>query len=143
MTKRWSGGCVCGSVRYTCTGEPERVTICHCLWCQRRTGSAFGTEVVFREENVAVSGIEPTRYRHVSDESGRWLDVYFCPRCGSNLGFTLQAVPGVRTVPAGTLDDPQLLSPRQTKFRHVFTRSRRTWGDLAPEVEAHERHFRA
>jgi hypothetical protein len=33
------GQCVCGAVRYVCSGEPERVTICHCLWCQRRTGT--------------------------------------------------------------------------------------------------------
>src|SRR5689334_10729715 len=102
--KQWEGGCVCGAVRYACAGAPERVTVCHCRWCQRRTGSAFGTEVVFREENVSFSGIEPTRYRHVSDESGRWLDVSFCPRCGSNVGIALQAVPGIRTIPAGTLD---------------------------------------
>lgn len=143
MGKQWSGGCVCRSVRYICTGEPERVTICHCLWCQRRTGSAFGTEVVFPEGNVSLSGIDPARYRHVSDESGRWLDIHFCPRCGSNLGITLQAVPGIRTVPAGTLDEPGLLDPKQVKFRHVFTRSLRMWGDLTSEVEAYERHFRA
>jgi hypothetical protein len=142
MSKPWAGGCVCKSVRYTCAGEPERVTICHCLWCQRRTGSAFGTEVVFQEHDVSFSGIEPTKYRHVSDESARWLDIYFCPRCGSNLGFTLQTVPGIRTVPAGTLDEPGLLDPKHMKFRHVFARSRRTWGDLTSEVEAYERHFR-
>lgn len=99
--------------------------------------------MVFAERNVSLPGIEPTKYRHVSDESGRWLDIYFCPRCGSNLGFSLEAVPGIRTVPAGTLDDPGLLDPRQTKFRHVFTRTRRTWSDLTSEVEAYERHFRA
>jgi hypothetical protein len=42
-----NGGCVCGSIRFKATGEPLRVTICHCTWCQRRTGTAFGTEVVF------------------------------------------------------------------------------------------------
>ena len=143
ISERWSGSCVCKSVRYICTGEPERVTICHCLWCQRRTGSAFGIELVFVEERVSLAGIEPAKYRHVSDESGRWLDTYFCPRCGSNLGFTLQAVPGIRTVPAGTLDEPGLIDPKQMKIRHVFTRSRRTWSDITSEVEAYERHFRA
>jgi hypothetical protein len=143
VTSSWSGGCVCGAVHYQCTEEPQRVTMCHCLWCQRRTGSAFGTEVVFRKEDVAFSGIEPTAYRHVSDESGRWLEVYFCPRCGSNLGLTLEAVPGIRTVPAGTLDRPELLKADKTKFRHVFTRSRRSWSEITSEVEAYERHFRA
>jgi len=85
--------------------------------------------------------MSPTRYRHISDESGRWLEVCFCPRCGSNLGFTLQAVPGVRTIPAGTLDDPKLLG--DAKFRHVYVRTRRAWSDLAPDVEIHEQHFRS
>ena len=65
-----AGGCVCRAIRYVTVGEPERVTLCHCTWCQRRTGTAFGAEVVFRKENVVLSGIEPSRYRHVSDESG-------------------------------------------------------------------------
>lgn len=74
MSTQHSGGCVCGEVRFVCSGEPERVTICHCLWCQRRTGTAFGVEVVFRNQNVAFSGITESSYRHISDESGRWLE---------------------------------------------------------------------
>jgi hypothetical protein len=137
-----AGGCVCGAIRYVTRGAPERVTLCHCAWCQRRTGTAFGTEVVFQEDKVFLSGIEPTRYRHESDESGRWLEVYVCPRCGSNLGFTLEAAPGIRTVPAGTYDDPSWVEPSVAKFRHVFVRSRRSWSDLGGNVEVYERHFR-
>lgn len=137
-----AGGCVCGVIRYVTLGDPERVTLCHCLWCQRRTGTAFGTEVVFSADRVQLSGIAPTTYRHRSDESGRWLDVYFCPRCGTNLGFTLEAVPGIRTIPAGTYDDAAWVQPSRTKFRHVFVRSRRNWSDLGSEVEVYERHFR-
>ena len=137
-----SGRCVCGSVRYVCAGEPERVTVCHCLWCQRRTGTAFGTEVVFQEQNVTFSGDAPASYRHTSDESGRWLEIYFCRRCGSNLGFTLQAVPGIRTVPAGTLDDATFLDLERVKFRHVFARTRRQWSELTSDVEVYEEHFR-
>ena len=96
-----AGGCVCGAVRFKATGEPQRVTVCHCLWCQRRTGTAFGVEAVFDLAQVEILGDAVARYRHVSDESGRWLDIEFCGRCGSNLGFTLEAVPGVRTLPAG------------------------------------------
>jgi hypothetical protein len=137
-----SGQCVCGSVHFVCTGEPERVTVCHCLWCQRRTGTAFGTEVVFQEKNVTFSGVAAASYRHTSDESGRWLEIYFCPRCGTNLGFTLEAVPGVRTVPAGTFNDPTFLSSERVKFRHVFTRTRRQWSELTSDVEVYEKHFR-
>ena len=143
MSEARSGGCVCGAVRYVSQGAPVRVTLCHCAWCQRRTGTAFGTEVVFRAEQVQLSGIAPSQYRHTSDESGRWLELYFCPRCGTNLGFTLEAVPGVRTVPAGTYDDPTWLDPRHVGFRHVFTRTRRPWSELSSHVEMFERHFRA
>lgn len=142
MTTQYAGRCVCSSVSNVCTGEPERVTVCHCLWCQRRTGTAFGTEVVFQEQNIAFFGLAPASYRHTSDESGRWLETYFCPRCGSNLGFTLQAVPGIRTVPAGTFDDGALLNAKHVKFRHVFARTRREWSELTPDIEVYEEHFR-
>lgn len=122
--------------------EPLRVTLCHCLWCQRRTGTAFGTEVVYPEDRVELTGETLVRYRHVSDESGRWLDVEFCGRCGCNLGFTLEAVPGVRTLPAGAFDDPAWLSPERQRFRQVFVRSRRDWPNVTASVEMHERHFR-
>ncbi len=135
------GGCVCGNVRFVAAGEPLRVTICHCAWCQRRTGTAFGTEVVFESGQVTVSG-EVARYRHVSDQSGRWLDIEFCPRCGTNLGFTLEAAPGLRTLPAGAFDDPSWIAAERQPFRHVFVRSRRAWSDLSPLVETYEQHFR-
>jgi len=142
MNKQWSGGCVCGAIRFDCASDPERITVCHCRWCQRRTGTAFGTEVVFLEENVHLTGDAPARYRHVSDESGKWLDVYFCPRCGSNLGLALEAVPGIRSLPAGTFDDAEAVSAYRGKRRHVYARSRRNWGDLTSDVEIHEQHFR-
>jgi len=101
------------------------VTICDRTWCQRRTGIALGTEVVFNDAQVAASGSPATRYRHVSDESGRWLEVEFCPRCGSDLGFTLKAAPGLRAVPAGTFDDSGFIGPEQRTTRQVFNRSQR------------------
>lgn len=136
-----TGGCVCGKVRFKASGEPLRVTICHCTWCQRRTGTAFGTEVVFTAEQVEIAG-EVARYRHLSDESGRWLDVEFCPTCGTNLGFTLELAPGLRTLPAGAFDDPAWIRADRLNVRHVFLRSRRDWSDLTPLVEQYEQHFR-
>jgi len=138
-----AGGCVCGGIRYQALNPPQRITVCHCLWCQRRTGTAFGTEVVFANQDLAFSEtVEAGCYRHHSDESGRWLDVYFCSRCGSNLGFTLEVVPEIRTVPAGTLDHPELLDGAPLQVRQVFARSRRNWGDARPDVEVYEAHFR-
>ena len=142
MSKPYEGGCVCGGVRYRAVGEPQRVTLCHCAWCQRRTGSAFGVECVFQDEQIEFFGNFIRDYRHTSDQSGRWLDVRFCHRCGSNLGITLEAVPGIRTIAAGTLDDPSRISADQQPFRHVFTRSRRNWSGIPDDVVCYEEHFR-
>lgn len=142
MSTQHEGGCVCGAVRYVTEGEPERVTLCHCTWCQRRTGSAFGTEAVFKEDAVRFTKGAPQIYRHLSDESGRWLDQHFCARCGTNLGLTLEAVPGIRSIPAGSFDDPSWISPTRQQFRAVFLRSSRDWSAVPGGIERHEVHFR-
>jgi hypothetical protein len=142
MADSHEGGCVCRSLRYVARGDPERVTICHCTWCQRRTGSAFGVEAVFRADAVDLSGDTIGTYRHVSDESGRWLDQQFCSRCGANIGFTLEAVPGIRTIAAGTFDDPSWIGPGRHLFRYVYLRSAQAWSTLPEGVERYEAHFR-
>jgi len=134
------GRCICGAVSYTASGEPLRITVCHCLWCQRRTGTAFGTEVVYLTEDVAFDG-EMDRYRHISDESGRWLDVHFCRRCGGNLGLSLELRPEIRSIPAGTFDNVDWIEAAPSAIRHVYTRSRRHWGDLSDGVEAFEGYY--
>jgi len=142
MSEHKKGQCVCGNVAYTTLGEPSRVTICHCLWCQRRTGSAFGVEVVYESSQIKINDDSVTRYRHISDESGRWLDQHFCSKCGSNIGFTLEAVPGIRTIAAGTFDDPSWLHADKYQRRHVFTRTAQDWASIPDDVECYEMHFR-
>lgn len=136
------GGCICGSIRYKTHKKPSRVTVCHCTWCQRRTGSAFGIETVYNAEDVSIAGDTLQSYRHISDESGRWLDVEFCSRCGTNIGFTLEAVPGIRTISAGTFDDPSWINPDDHQFRHVYTRTARCWSEIPEGIEQYEAHFR-
>ena len=136
------GGCVCSRVRYIVRGNPERVTICHCTWCQRRTGSAFGVEAVFRLDRVAIQHDLLRTYRHRSDQSGRWLDQDFCADCGTNIGFTLEAVPGIRTIAAGTFDDPAWIDRSGCLFRHVFVRSAQNWARVPEGAEQFEIHFR-
>jgi len=142
MADQNEGGCVCRALRYVAHGDPERVTVCHCTWCQRRTGSAFGVEAVFRTDAVELNGDTLQTYRHISDESGRWLDQQFCSRCGANIGFTLEAVPGIRTIAAGTFDDPSWIEPRRHSFRYVYLRSAQKWSTIPDGVEHYEAHFR-
>ena len=138
-----TGGCVCGRVRYACSAAPLRVTVCHCQWCQRRTGSAFGIQVVYAREQVQFTHAEPARYRHISDESGRWLDQEFCSTCGSNIGLTLEAAPEIQAISAGTFDDPSFVDATQLDFRHVFVRSARSWSNIPADLEQYELHFRS
>lgn len=137
------GGCVCGLLRYRVQGNPTRITVCHCTWCQRRTGSAFGVEAVFKHAQVTVTGEMQRVYRSISDQSGRWLDQHFCGACGTNLGLTLEAARDIRSVAAGTFDDPAWLKASGIPFRHIFLRSTQSWAEVPESMERYEEHFRA
>ena len=116
------GGCLCGAVRYRVEGEPLRASVCNCTHCQRRTGSAFGFGAYFKAEQVKLSGTL-NAYQHHSDESGRWLRFEFCPACGTQVTWTLEAMPGMRAVGVGTLDDPKSAKP----MRFGWFRSAHPW----------------
>lgn len=138
-----TGGCVCGKLRYRTEGLPLRITVCHCTWCQRRTGTAFGTECVFPIERVAiVDGSSLRSYRHCSDVSGRWLEQDFCVACGSAIGLRLEAVPEIRSLAIGSFDDRSWLDAASLPVRHVFTRSRLPIAEIPGDAERYEMHFR-
>ena len=107
MQQVHEGGCVCGAVRYRARNAPLRTSACHCTFCQRRTGSAFGMGAFFKDEDVELSGIARTTYEHRSDESDRSLKMEFCPRCGTTVTWTAEAMPGARALAIGTFDDPR------------------------------------
>ena len=116
------GGCLCGAVRYEVEGEPARASVCSCTHCQRRTGSAFGFGAYFKAEQVHLKG-KLESYEHKSDESGRWLRFEFCPKCGVQVTWTVEALPGMRAVGVGTLDDPRWIKPN----RFSWFRSAHSW----------------
>ena len=126
------GGCVCGSVRYQISGEPVICQVCHCRFCQRRSGSAFGTVAYFEERDVTFLQGELRTYEHHSDESGRWLKMQFCPRCATTVTHTVEMRPGLRAIAMGTLDDPEW-PPFQ---RHIWVRSKRSWVSIPAEMTA-------
>jgi hypothetical protein len=140
LTQVHEGGCLCGEVRYTAFGDPQRVTVCHCTWCQRRTGSAFAVEALFDLRQIEITG-ETSRFRSVSDESGRWLELEFCPRCGANIGFTFERLQGHRMIDCGTFDDPSWISPGRYEFRYVYLRSAQCWSDVPEGAQTFETFF--
>lgn len=117
------GGCLCGAVRYRVKNKPMRHSACHCTFCQRRTGSAFGLGAYFKEEDVELLSGEPKAYEHRSDETGRWLRIEFCTTCGTQVTWTVEAMPGLRAIGVGTLDDPKSV----TINRFGWFRSAQPW----------------
>ena len=73
MGEAQEGGCACGAVRYRVNGQPVGTSVCHCRNCQRRTGSAFGIGIYFREGDFELLRGSLKAYEFRSDESGRWL----------------------------------------------------------------------
>ena len=77
-----TGGCQCGQVRYEITEEPQLVYTCHCLDCQRLTGTAFSLGVVVPEKGLHLTGFELRQLQRTAD-SGRVNTRLVCPECGS------------------------------------------------------------
>jgi len=117
------GGCACGALRYRVHGKPTVGTVCHCTFCQRRLASAFAVLATFPEQAVEVVQGELAECEHRSDESGRWLKMSFCPKCGTTISHISEVRPGFRTVAAGTFDAQDWFSID----RHMWTRSKRSW----------------
>jgi hypothetical protein len=134
------GGCLCGGVRYKTTAEPQRVTICHCTFCQRFTGSAFLVEPIFMKADVALSGEAPRTYDHRSDSSGKRVTLNFCDRCGTTLYLDLERFPAILGLCGGTFDDPNWFDRGQGKARHIFTRSMQKGVVLPAGIETYELH---
>ncbi len=127
------GGCVCGAVRYRVKADPVRIIACHCTFCRKRTGSAFGVGVYFRQEDVEFLSGELKSYEHRSDETERWLRVEYCAKCGGNITWTLEMRPGARALSAGSFDDPGWLKPQA----HIWMRSKLHWVDVPGDVALH------
>ncbi|WP_423603001.1 GFA family protein [Sphingomonas sp. MS122] len=104
MTQVREASCRCGAVRVACRGEPVRISVCHCLACQQRTGSAFASQVRFPAERVTVTG--GTRVWTRTGDSGAAIDYRFCPECGSTMAYVQREIPDVVAVPIGAFADP-------------------------------------
>ena len=122
--------CRCGQLKATCEGEPVRISVCHCLACQRRSGSAFAAQARFPTNQVTVTGASK-RWTRVAD-SGATATYRFCPECGSTVAYELDKFPGVIAVPLGAFADPTFPPPRFS----VWEERKHAWvAVLGEEVE--------
>ena len=101
--------CICGQLTAVATGEPVRVSICHCLACQRRTGSVFGVLARFASDNVAITGQSAVYTRKGDDGPG--ARCHFCAHCGATVYYELLGIAGFLGIPVGAFADPTFPSP--------------------------------
>ena len=113
--------CACGQLSIRCLGEPTKVSLCHCLACQKRTGSTYGVAAFFWRKDVEPQGATQS-YTRQSD-SGHPITFHFCPDCGSTVFWKPHRKPDTMAVAVGSFADPTFPPPTQA----VFTAQRHPW----------------
>ena len=131
------GGCACGELRYRLRSSPMFVHCCHCLNCQRQTGTAFVLNMLIEASRVELLGGTPIAVA-VPREHGLHR-IFRCPTCQVAVWSEYGGRPEVLFVRAGTLDDPATVSPDV----HIYTRSKLPWITLPDSVPAFEEYYDA
>ena len=129
------GGCACGEVRYRLEWPPLFVHCCHCLNCQRQTGSAFVINLLIESERVESLAREPERVP-VPRSGGKRQQIYRCPVCETAVWSTYTRT-SILFVRAGTLDDPSAAEPDV----HIYTRSKLPWLTLPESAPAFSTYY--
>jgi hypothetical protein len=128
MAAPFTGGCMCGAVRYECSTEPVMTANCHCRDCQRATGGAYVSVLFVPRNTVNITG--EVKYYDVKGDSGNILSRAFCPTCGSRLFGKPAVMPDLLGIMAGSLDDPSSHRPAID----IYTDSAQPWDYLNPEL---------
>jgi hypothetical protein len=135
MSVEIEGGCACGEIRYRLASDPLITHCCHCLNCQRQTGSAFVINLLIEADRVELRGGEP-RPVGVPRDDGSTQTIFRCPTCQVAV-YSQYGHPGVLFVRGGTLDDPSRFEPDV----HIFTRSKLAWVALPESVPAFDVYY--
>lgn len=111
-----SASCACGQLQIEVHGEPLRISVCHCLACQKRTGSVFGAQARFARTGFKVRGASRD-YVRVGDQGAR-ITFRFCPECGSTVYYTFEGLDDWVAVPIGAFADPTFPPPTVSVYEH-------------------------
>ncbi|MCC2957507.1 GFA family protein [Massilia sp. IC2-477] len=127
MTTRHAS-CTCGQLTAQVSGEPLRISICHCLNCQRRSGGPFAQQARFLREQVRIEG-HSTEFVLAGD-SGARARFHFCPQCGATVWYEPEALPDFIMIPVGAFADPGFPAPTVSVYEE------RMHGWVAPPAGA-------
>jgi len=128
MTTR-TASCSCGQLSAKVSGDPVRVSICHCYACQRRTGSVFGAQARFARAAVEVTG-KGTDFVRVGDEGGRFRFT-FCPQCGATLYYVEEGHEERLAIPVGAFADSNFPAPSFS----VYEQRMHAWVAVPKDIE--------
>ena len=137
MSSYATGGCLCGAVRYDCAEAPLMMGTCHCRDCQRNSGSAFATLMIFKKDTISVTGQGMAHYTQ-SGGSGKSVERCFCSKCGSPVSAFYEVTPNFAVIFAGTIDDPSLIEPQW----NIYTAGKQPWVELLAHVKSFEGGYR-
>jgi hypothetical protein len=126
-----AASCRCGQLKATAAGEPVRVSVCHCLNCKKRSGSAFAVQARWPKAQVRIDGASKT-FVMVAD-SGNRATFHFCPECGSDVYYEIDGkFDDLVAIPLGAFDDPWFANPRFS----VWEERKHDWVEIVgPDVE--------
>lgn len=117
--------CRCGQLKARASGEPVRVSVCHCLNCKKRSGSAFAVQARWPADQVSIEGRSKTFVK--AADSGNRATFHFCPDCGSDVHYEIEGkFDGLIAIPLGAFDDPYFASPRYS----VWEERNHDWVDI-------------
>lgn len=117
----FTGGCLCGAVRYSCSAEPMMAGHCHCEDCRRSSGSGHCSHLVVPDNSVRLTG-NMSVYDRPAD-SGNLISRFFCPTCGAPVCSRNSANPGMTFLRASSLDDLEVFKPQM----HVYASRAASW----------------
>ena len=128
MTHRIAS-CSCGQLTAKVSGEPIRVSVCHCYACQRRTGSVFAAQARFARDAVEISGTG-TDFVRVGDEGGR-ARFTFCPVCGVTVYYVMEGSEESIAIPVGVFADSSFPAPTFS----VYEERMHSWVTMPTDIE--------
>ena len=125
----YTGGCLCGAVRYEISGSVGNPCFCHCASCRRATGAPMVPWGTFGRDALRVTRGRLSEYRSSAQV---WRG--FCARCGTSLTYRHEARAAEIDVTLATLDDPTRLTP----LMHVWVKDQLPWVSIGDSLPRHE-----